>query len=60
MTVQRNNRRATKPLPNTPKKSNKVTPTHLQTIAVKKLVEISRNAKGQKRITLGRVLKEAG
>ena len=31
-----------------------------QRIAVKKLVEISRRAKGQKNITIGRVLREAG
>lgn len=41
-------------------KERKITPTLKQQIAVKKLVEISRNAKGQKGITLGRILRESG
>ena len=35
-------------------------PTELQKIAVKKLAELSRKSKGQKNITIGRILREAG
>ena len=50
--VKRKNRKAEKP--------REITPTLKQRLAVKRLVEISRNAKGQKHITIGRVLREAG
>jgi hypothetical protein len=43
-----------------PRKHYKTQPTLKQTIAVQKVLEIVRNSKNQKKITIGRILKEAG
>jgi len=44
----------------TPKKLRTITPTLRQTIAFNRLVEIGRNSKGRKGITIGSILREAG
>ena len=47
-------------MPTEKRKQYKTQPTLKQTIAVQKVLEIVRNSKNQKKITIGRILKEAG